>query len=325
MKHFRRQSSDILRDLMITRDLNLIYLTAWNIDTKQKLDQQIPAFPALYMIIDGNVIIVPECKAQSLPVFVWDLSLNHIQEIGAFSDLRLCHMSVEENILVAFEVNWGKQPPEIQQTKWKTTTGQLLERKIFHLPMPFDCPKYWSLSNRGTWSTYGRKSVAQLFLGYEKYAAVHLEYDHAVDRLSTRWIRSAFSFSENARKKYSTYMTPYLVYRWAKATGQPATYDAMTGMASLPSKEVLETRESFPRYQMSRMLHRWRQEKIGVDHGIFCLRSFGNREVFGLAGQFGIQLWFFNPSFVSPFPEGTTSHSGFTDCVTDFHISNLPI
>lgn len=43
-------------------------------------------------------------------------------------------MDVDENILVVFEIDWEKRPPEVQQTKW-ALTGGLLDKKHFPLSL----------------------------------------------------------------------------------------------------------------------------------------------------------------------------------------------
>lgn len=71
---------------------------------------------------------------------------------------------------MAFEINREKQPSEVQQTKWTTTTGQQLEKNIFHLAITLGFPvddrfdfKYDSCR------TYGhQKTVTQLFENFDE-------------------------------------------------------------------------------------------------------------------------------------------------------------
>lgn len=126
----------------MTNRLNtLLRLSAWDIQTKKKLDQDL-AFPALYSLVEDKLVIVPVFPRRDDPVCVWDLSSNHFQKIGTFSSLSLYHVNTSENLLVLFEINWEKQPPEVQQSKWTISTGQLREKKIFHLQMPHDCGNF---------------------------------------------------------------------------------------------------------------------------------------------------------------------------------------
>lgn len=92
---------------------------------------------------------------------------------------------------MAFEIAWSKQPPEVQQTKWTTTTGQLLERKTFSLLLPADCPctTEWAYSWRSDpCSTYGHKPVTRLFRSNDDPDIMHIEYNYTVDQLSVRRI-----------------------------------------------------------------------------------------------------------------------------------------
>lgn len=45
------------------------------------------------------------------------------------------HMDPDENILVAFEIDWDPDPPNVQQTKW-ALTGRLLDTQ--QMP-PYRC------------------------------------------------------------------------------------------------------------------------------------------------------------------------------------------
>lgn len=70
------------------------------------------------------------------PIYIWDLSSDHIRTIGNFSNLWLWHVDPDENILVAFEIDWYTDQLKVQQTKW-TLTGRLLDKKNFHLSVPY--------------------------------------------------------------------------------------------------------------------------------------------------------------------------------------------
>ena len=96
-------------------DRGTVALTAWNIHTKQKLNQHLPSPESFYCtIIEDKVLIGPWCKTEQFPVYVWDLYLNRIEEIGNFSNLILCHLDVARSVLVAFRVNFAIHPPEVQ-------------------------------------------------------------------------------------------------------------------------------------------------------------------------------------------------------------------
>lgn len=50
----------------------------------------------------------------------------------------MCHLDVAEKVLATVEINWVRQPREVQKTKWNTATGQVLEATNFDLEMPID-------------------------------------------------------------------------------------------------------------------------------------------------------------------------------------------
>lgn len=134
------------------------------------------------------MVLAPEPEVDLWSIYVWDLGLDRIQEIGSFTDLRLWHLDVTEDVLVAFEINLLKEPAEVCQTKWSTMTGELLDRKAFHLELPaglVPVDLYDYVCNNGS-NTYGHKSVCQLLFKTEDRVIIHLEYDYAVDRLSVR-------------------------------------------------------------------------------------------------------------------------------------------
>lgn len=74
------------------------------------------------------------------PIYIWDLRANKVHEVGSFRDVSLWHMDVDKNILVIFQIDWDRNLPEVQQTK-RTLTGELLDRKHFHLPLSGDWPE----------------------------------------------------------------------------------------------------------------------------------------------------------------------------------------
>lgn len=275
-------------------------LTAWDIHTKQKLIQQIPTFCVLYTIAEDKVVIGFEFIAQPRPVHVWDLSSNHIQEIGNFSYLVMCHMNSADNVLVAFEIDKWKQPPQLRQSKW-TTAGQLLEERTLHVPMLADYRLNLTFPlSRNSCRTYGRKTVAQLFfdghlhsVSGTKYVAMHLEYDHIVDQLRVRWVHR--TSNSNAAKTPPINLTPYLFYRRTMKDGQTVIYNAATGTEANLSTQSLDIQGASGGSLGS--LHCGKLEVgIGQYHANLLVH-FGDREVFGLGTDDGVHLWLFNPSF----------------------------
>lgn len=260
----------------------VLCLTAWNLRTKQRLDRRIPAFDARFMIVENKVVIAPSLQSRPNAVYVWELSSNDFKAIGKFSNLLLSHMDATDNILVAFEI-WStlsSSPPIVQQTKWKTTTEQLLDKKIFILPGPANhIPLNQFDWGRNSWNTFGHRTVVQSEASWiGKYNGVlYLEYDQAIDQLSVQRIDRAELVNKSGR---STFLTPNLVYRCNSETMELVAYNTTTGAATLRSIDKQLERE----------------ELLSRDN-VLEFNLFGDREVFGFAVKTGIQLWFFNPSF----------------------------
>lgn len=269
---------------MTARGLN--NLTAWNIHTKQKLSQRISRSCLSHSIVEDKVVIIPGHGRQPRPVYVWDLGSNHVQSIGSFSNLKLCHMDAAENILVAFEINCEKHPLAVQQTKWRTTTGQLVEQKSFFLSMPDRPvgPSFWIYNECSR--TFGHKTVTQLFTWSDKYATGRLEYDHAADRLSVQWVYCNEIIQEYPERAY---LTPNLYYRSSTKVDKIAVYNATTGTATLHAK-LLDSRNMI-RISSPKSI----SQKIRLGKWVFDV--FGDREVLGLAVETGVHLSFFNPKF----------------------------
>ena len=55
------------------------------------------------------------------------------------------------------------------------------------------------------------------------------------------------------------------------------------------------------RYQMNKS--EVGRERLTSSHTYAPLHFFGDREVFGMASEDGIQLWFFNPNFIPDIPD----------------------
>lgn len=269
---------------MVIRGLN--YLTAWDMHTKQKFSQRIPISGALYTIVEDKVVIAPKPEPYGSPIYVWDLGTNCVQGIGKFNNLILWHVDGPTNVLVAFEVNWLRRPPEVWQTKWTITTGQRLERKlVFHLPFgarPSD--RSWVRSGTDLsrpYRTYGHKTVIQLYFETsEKHTTVHLEYDHAADLLNTRVIHSVPLVHKEISYTCSAYLTPNVVYRFSSKKPQVAVYNATAGTAIL--HKILPLRGDPTNIDTSDLPY---------------YHVFGDREVLGFSNANGAQLWFFNPKF----------------------------
>lgn len=166
------------------------------------------------------------------PIYIWDLRRNHVQKIGNFSRLSLYYVSAIENVLVTFERVGLDQPPKMQQTKWKTTDGQLLEEKVFYLHLPADCPKRYFISPSFC-RISSRKSVAYFMEYFDNLAMMCLEYDHAVDRLS---VRCANDVELISREAWSGSWTRFRIWRETLSTA------TSTELGTLPSATLPRAR-----------------------------------------------------------------------------------
>lgn len=246
--------------------------------TGKRLSHQLPDSGCRMFIFEDKVLIARDSKrrfyTRDTPIYVWELSANQVQEIGSFFNLILCHIDAVDDTLVALDLNVDEWPPLVHQTKWRTTTRQLLDEKNFRLPVPVEPPVDAQEFDVDSWNTFGHRTVTQLFFdATHKYPTLHLEYDYLIDRLSVRLIQCAEPFSGSAPTfSGSGYMSPNLVYHY---TDQLAIYNANTGAVTLHQvwSHVSESK-------------------------VVIARVFGDRDVFGIADWSGILLWIFNPTFV---------------------------
>lgn len=202
---------------------------------------------------------------------------------------------------MAFEINYLNGPPAVLQTKWSTTTGELLEEKmIFRLPTPANRPTGFVDSE--PCRTYGHKTVSQLLFETDKYSTLHFEYDNAVDRLDFRWINCAESTNREIQRSASAYLTPNLFYRLSTMTGQVAIHNTSAGIINLRTFPLLATYVMRLGASSSWIRQQW-QGATPFDAPF--LHVFGDREIFGFSNAIGVQLWFFNTDFAPDFiPDG---------------------
>lgn len=237
------------------------------------------------------MVVVASLSSDKLePIYIWDLRQNHVQGIGNFTNLSLYYMSATENVLVAFESVGRDQPTKVQQTKWNTTNGQLLEKKVFHLQLPADCPRR-SFTDPNFCRIYNHKSVACFVESFDRFAVTCLEYDYTVDQLSVRCTNRAEPIRDSKRKGgiCFTRLTGSIEYRYLQSKCQVAVCDAAAGKVTLHPVQVKDDR-----------IIRIRSLSNPTPYDpcyLSYFETFGDREVFGLANHYGVQLWFFNPSF----------------------------
>ncbi|KAL1997091.1 hypothetical protein VTN49DRAFT_7956 [Thermomyces lanuginosus] len=216
-----------------------------------------------------------------------------MQQVGSFSNLLLYHVAAVENVLVAFEIDLERQPLEVQQTKWKTTTGQLLARKTFHLSLPADRPNDPFAFPYRRSLTFRHRTVIHTIVfcvNVNKRVTdhtLHLEYDYTVDQLSVQKIHTEYSFNDEA---ILAYLTRNLIYLWMWNTNKLHVCNVATGTANPLQVQIQRSLSSWIHKQLWRKRLLWSPWKI-------C-DVFGGREIFGVANEMGVELWFFNPKSV---------------------------
>ncbi|KAL1973995.1 hypothetical protein VTN31DRAFT_5555 [Thermomyces dupontii] len=203
-------------------------------------------------------------------------------------------MDADEDVLVVFEINWNEQPPLVQQTKWSLTGGERLDCKRF--PLSLGGRPVAGKDILPAWHrTYGRKTMAQLNLKNADVVML-LAYNHAVDRLSVRWINCADPINDFGMPGPRVPLAPRIFYRWAPGCEGIAVSDTATGMTTVHPYQ-LDTREVSARKLLSaRRPPASRSPNVTQILASFLL-PFGDNEMFGLASDDGTQLWFFNPDF----------------------------
>jgi len=89
---------------------------------------------------------------------------------------------MDEDDLVAIEIDWDKRPLEVQQTRL-AFTGELLDKKHFSLSLSGRSLDNTKLGLIGR--TFGHKAIIRVT---DENAMLDLVYDRAVDKLSLRLI-----------------------------------------------------------------------------------------------------------------------------------------
>ncbi|KAL1997556.1 hypothetical protein VTN49DRAFT_87 [Thermomyces lanuginosus] len=271
--------------------------TVWDMQTSQRLINRLPDYPRLSSFVKDKVVISCGHGGVDCSVYIWDLTSNLIQKVeGRFSDPSMLHIAPDEDVLVVFEVNWKMATPLVWQSKWSLTTGKLLEEKQFCLPLEgrFHISPHKRTIFRALFfdSTFSYRTVSWHALARSngKQADLHLIYDYTADELRARWIECAGLHREPYNFNRPAILTPNFTYYFALNIKQPAVYNVPSSTTTLlPDK--LDTRVVAG------------SESLQGRFAPF-FHSFGDQEVFGLAGEGGVQLWFFNPNFVPDLLDG---------------------
>ena len=247
-------------------------------------------------------------------VYIWDLGSNLFAKVNSFTDLCLWHVDADESILVAFEIDWDACPPEVRQTKW-TLTGGLLEEKHFRLLlsdrradrrvlMPSkSCVELQYQGNR----TYGHKTVRSLPYGEPRdaFCIIRLVYDHSISNLSAEWLDYATPVHDFPSTPVTAVLTPQSLYAWENGPRIFEIYNADSRIMyrrryQLDAREVGVRKKLIPR--PSSQSEETSDDEFDDDDPLL-LAVFGDRELFGVASEDGIQFWIFNPNFTPNLPD----------------------
>lgn len=109
-------------------------------------------------------------------------------------------------------------------------------------------------------------------------------YDYAVDKLSANWIECASLHRQPHRFDHPAILTPNIVYYFAMDIRKPTVYKVASSTTTL-LQDKLDSRVVAGRESLQGVLAP-------------CFQSLGDQEVFGLVGEDGVELWFFNPKFI---------------------------
>lgn len=248
------------------------------------------------MTKDKVIIVHVENRPPDI-VYIWDLTSNNYRKISSFSNLLLWHVDPEENILVAFEIDWDANPPEVKQTKW-TLTGLLLDTRCFSLSLPGHHVDKIRLE--GSWYhrwhyrrvvTFDNKALNRLPCGKEG-DTIDLIYDGTIDKLTVRWSDcSQPIIVYELIEPFYVHLTPHIAYRWNPVNKRVEIFNGANQTTAM-RPYIWDIRE----VNAGRSFHDEVEESDEID------KAFGDREVFGLATDIGIQLWFFNPNFAPDLP-----------------------
>lgn len=287
-------------------------MVVWDTHTSQRLaERQFPGRPPYVAVVKDKVVIVPDFTLLDQTINIWDLHTNQVQTIGSFFNIELLalwHVDVDEGVLVTFEIDWNKHSSEVEQKKWSLSSGKQLDRKSFSLSVGTSHHRVdwkffrWSFNN---WCcTRGYKTSAELFYSTkDPYVALYLMYDYAVDRLSLSWIDCTKPINDFVPMDRCNSLTPHIIYRWSVQLRGVVVYNVTSGTATVHPYQ-LHAREVITRNMLGAGLPPPPCILSVAEILRFSKhKSFGDREVFGLATYDGIQLWFFNPAFVPDLPD----------------------
>lgn len=281
-------------------------ITAWDLHTSEKLgEQEFPWIPIHITVANDKAVIVPWVVRRSHPIYVWDLTLDQVHEFGLFADdLWMWHADADDNVLVTFEFNFNVHPPAVRETKWVLTGGELLDSKRFPLTLGGRRVEKTIICRQiDQWChTYGDKTTTQLYNIEDKNFLMHLTFDYATDRLSVRWIDCVEPIGVvSIWGRYSS-PAPHIIYRWAPQQLRGfMVYNAATGITTVRPYQA-DVRE-LSAHKLFGAVSRHARFMQPDPQNTFPLKCCGDREVYFVASDEGLQLWFFNPDFVPDLPD----------------------
>lgn len=283
-------------------------LTVWDIHESRKLVGRFPEHPAdlndVFYLFKDKLVVSYSTREGLWTVHVWDLRLDSVREVGEFSDLSLLHMDTYKDVLVTFQINWKTNPPVVRQTRWRLMTRELLETKRFFLSLPgytIHAVNKGKILPRPGFCRHilCHKTIAELLVAIDNTIMyLHLIYDQAVDKLSARWVEYPRAFRKPSNIIDRIILpTPNLVYYWHEGSGNPSVLDVTKGTTLFP-KHWVDGR--LIGSQSARRI--WFAATPVEKRDGTGIRPFGDKEVFGLAGYGGVELWFFDPEFAPDCP-----------------------
>lgn len=278
-------------------------MTAWDLHTIQQYARP-STFPdpweyKWFAVEKDKVVIYSNLTKNN--IWVWDLGSNRIREIGNFYFVWLWHLNADENTLVTFEIDWDNSA-EVEQTKW-TLTGQLLERKHFHLPLAGHRVKEDMLvrPERGCYRISSHETVIQLLNKIDSHV-LHLTYDDTIDQLTPRWIEHDEPIERFMYVGDLAVLNSDIAYGWRRRLRRLVIFDAAKGTTILHPYQSDKEEIDFRGMLKPRAPQSWRWYEFSERKYNESAMPFGDREVSGLSTEDGVQLWFFDPNFTPDIP-----------------------
>lgn len=255
-------------------------MTVWNLVKPGKRTLKLPFKGTPKIFVEGyTVVLFPsDTSYDPGPVVVWDTIQEDVRVIGSFRELWLAHFDANEELLVVFTRCDKNKPLQLEQTKW-ALSGQKLDTKPVRLS-PSGRPLIWNdMENLTQWAQlYSREKVTELRAWSSNGDMLHVTYDRSMDKLSAQWVQNPKNLWQDSHQNGTgVLLTHSIVYGLVEAR-KLYIYNASEGaVTAIPYQRDVREISNNDKFQQL---------------------TFGDREVFGVVGLDGTQLWFFNPDFV---------------------------